>query len=238
MSKKTWLIFVGICLVLVGGLVYLSSKDNVDVSAVDVAVIQTGSKQSGGIGDQVLGQASSKIVFIEYGDFQCPGCAAAHPAVKKVTEKYQSHIAFVFRNFPLASKHPNARAAAATAEAAGLQGKYWEMHHKLYENQLAWQSLSANERTDFFVGYARDLGLNVDTFKTDLASSNVNQKISFDLATGKKAGADATPAFFLNGKKPVDIFDERGGIDEAKLDATFAEALKKQGIILTETVNE
>ncbi len=232
MSKKAWIIFASICVILLGGLVYVSSKDKLDVNGVDVNAIQTGSEQSGGIADQVLGKADSKVVFIEYGDFQCPGCGGAHPTVKKITEKYQGQIAFVFRNFPLAAKHPNARAAAAAAEAAGLQGKYWEMHNKLYENQSSWQSLSANERTNFFVGYANDLKLNVETFKTDIASTKVNQKISFDQAVGKKAKVDATPTFYLNGEKPTSIFNANGGVDEEKLDAAIVEALKSKGIEL------
>jgi protein-disulfide isomerase len=237
-SKKAWIIFASVCVALLGGLIFVSTKDKIDVSAVDVNAIQTGSAQSGGIADQVLGKADSKVVFIEYGDFQCPGCGGAHPTVKKVTEKYQGQVAFVFRNFPLAAKHPNARAAAATAEAAGLQGKYWEMHNKLYETQSSWQNLSPTERTDFFVGYATDLNLNVETFKTDLASAKVSQKINFDQAVGKKAKVDATPTFFLGGEKPTSIYSENGGIDEAKLDAAFAEALKKHGIELPGTTVE
>lgn len=236
MSKKAWIIFSAICAVFLGILVFLSLKDRIDVSGVDTNTILKGTKQSGGLGDHVYGKADSKVIFTEYGDFQCPGCGAAHPTVKKVLEKYKDQVAFVFRNFPLASLHPNARAAAAAAEAAGLQGKYWEMHNKLYESQAAWETLSPTERTNFFAGYANDLGLSIDKFKTDMASNEVNQKISFDQALGKKLDINATPTFVLNGKKGPDIYNAQGGVDEDKLDTALAKALKDKGVSVPTTV--
>jgi protein-disulfide isomerase len=233
-SKKAWIIFAAVCIVLLGGLVYLSSKDKVDVGSIDVSKVQAASAQSGNIADQVFGKRDSKVVLIEYGDFQCPGCGSAHPNIKAVTDKYREQIAFVFRNFPLASIHPNARAAAAAAEAAGLQGRYWDMHDMLYENQSDWGSLGAEERTVFFTEYAKDLQLNLGTFKTDLAGSNVNQKISFDQALGKKANVTATPALFLNGK----VIEQETWQDKAKLDAAFVDALKANNIALPAPVAE
>lgn len=228
MSKKAWIIFAAVCIVLLGGLVYLSGKNKVNVGSVDTNTIQKASEQSGGIADHVFGKADSKVVLVEYGDFQCPGCGRAHPNVKAVTEKYKDQAAFVFRNFPLSSIHPNARAAAAAAEAAGLQGKYWELHNMLYENQSQWSSLSADARTGFFADYAGQLGLKVDTFKTDFASSKVTQKINYDIALGKKADVSATPTIFLNGKQiEQDIWQ-----DEKKLDDAFADALRKNNIAL------
>lgn len=198
------------------------------MSSVDVNKVQTASPQSGDIADHVFGKADSKVVLMEYGDFQCPGCGSAHPNIKEVTEKYKDQAAFVFRNFPLASLHPNARAAAAAAEAAGLQGKYWEMHNKLYENQEAWGSLNASERTEFFASYAREFSLNEATFKTDLQSSKINQKISFDQAVGKKAKVTATPTIYLNGK----AIEQEVWQDKTKLDAAFVEAFKANNIAL------
>jgi protein-disulfide isomerase len=227
-SKKAWIIFASVCVLLVCGLVYLSSKDKVDVSKVDASKIQTASSQSGNIADHVFGKKDSKVVFIEYGDFQCPGCGSAHPTIKSVTEKYKGQVAFIFRNFPLTSLHPNAKAAAAAAEAAGLQNKYWEMHNKLYENQSAWENLNASERGDFFAGYAKDLGLNVTTFKDDMSSPKVNQKINYDLALGKKIGVNATPSLYLDGK----AIDQDTWGEEAKLDQAFATELKDNNIAL------
>lgn len=199
MSKKAWIIFIAICVVVLGGLVYLSGLNRVDVSGIDTNAILNASQKSGNIADHVFGKKDSKVTMIEYGDFQCPGCESAYPTMKAISEKYQGQIAFVFRNFPLTDKHPNAKAAAAAAEAAGLQNKYWEMHNKLYEEQSNWENLDTAQRTSAFTGYAQALGLNVDTFKTDLTSDAVNQKIMFDQALGRKANVDATPTILLNG---------------------------------------
>lgn len=200
MTKKTWIIFVAVCVVLLGGLVVMSNKEKVNVSSVDANKIQSADDQSGGIAEHVFGNKDSKVMLVEYGDYQCPGCGSAYPVMKTLSEKYQGQIGFVFRNFPLTQLHPNARAAAAAAEAAGLQNKYWEMHNKLYESQSAWESLSADTRTNTFVTYAKDLGLDTGKFTTDLSSDNVNKKISFDQAVGTKVKVSGTPTFYLNGK--------------------------------------
>lgn len=201
MSKKVWIIFASVCILLLAGLVVISNANRINVDNVDVNAIQGPSEQSGNVGDHVYGKADSPVVLIEYGDFQCPGCGSAFPTVDKVVEKYKDKIAFVFRNFPLTGIHPNARVAAAAAEAAGQQGKFWEMYRMLYETQNSWSNLSASERTDYFVSLAEDLELNRDAFMASLSDSVINQKINFDLAVGKKAGVDATPTFFLNGEK-------------------------------------
>src|SRR5690606_33238651 len=136
----------------------------------------------------VFGDPESSVVLIEYGDFQCPGCAGAHPNVKDLLDDYDNEIAFVFRNFPLTSIHPNAKAASGVVEAAGLQGKYQEMYDKVFSLQSDWGNLSGIDRTDRFVSYAEELNLNIDQFKEDLASEAVSKKINFDYALGKKAG--------------------------------------------------
>ena len=189
--------------VLFGGLIIWSQKDKMDVSKVDTSKIQPATTQSGNIADHVFGNKNAKVVLIEYGDFQCPGCGSVYPTIKAVSEKYKDNLAFVFRNFPLTNLHPNARAAAAAAETAGLMGKYWQMHDALYENQDGWSEASANDRTDLFAGYAEQIGLNKATFTKDLdaKSSQVNKKINFDIALGRKDSVSATPTFYLNGKE-------------------------------------
>ncbi len=203
MNKVGWIIFSAAVVLLLGGLVVWTRTTNppVDVSNVNANIILDATEASGNIGDHVLGKEDSKVILIEYGDFQCPSCGSAHPNVVSLMEEYGDRVAFVFRNFPLVSIHPNARAAAAAAEAAGLQDKYWDMHNWIFENQSSWSSLDSSQRTEAFISYAEQFGLNAETFTTDLASSNVNRKISFDQALGSKKGADATPAFYLNGEK-------------------------------------
>jgi len=186
-----------------GGLIGYSRATNppLDVSNIDTNSIIAASDQNGQIGDQVFGNPDSKVVFIEYGDFQCPGCGTVAPQIKAATEEYKDRVAFIFRNFPLTTIHPNARTAAAAAEAAGLQGKYWEMHNLIYESQSEWENLAINERTDTFVRYANEIGLDEATFMTDIASPEVNKKISFDQEIAKKVGVEATPTLYMNGEK-------------------------------------
>ena len=193
-------------MLIIGGLVVYSrsSSPSTDVSTIDTNNIITASDQNGQIADHVYGKADAKVVLIEYGDFQCPSCGGAYTPVKTATEAYKDKVAFVFRNFPLTTIHPNARAAAAVAEAAGLQGKYWEMHDLLYESQADWESLNGDQRTNVFVEYAKEIGLDEAKFKTDLISKSVNTKISFDQAIGKKINVNATPTFYLNGKQLSD----------------------------------
>lgn len=202
MNKTGWIIFSVVAVLLLGGLVAWTRITNppMDVSGINNNSIVTASDQNGTIADHVTGSDAKKILFIEYGDFQCPSCEGAYPNVKTLLEEYGDTVTFIFRNFPLTSIHPNARAAAAVAEAAGLQGKYWEMNNMLYEKQSDWNNLDAKQRTTIFNGYATTLGLDIEKFNMDIASKNVSQKISFDLALGKTAGVSATPSFFLNGK--------------------------------------
>jgi len=228
MSKKVWIIFASVCVVLLAGLVALSLSNRIDVSKVDVNAIQPATEQSGGIADHVFGNADSPVILMEYGDFQCPGCSSAFPTVEKITKKYEEQLGFVFRNFPLTSIHPNAKVAAAAAESAGKQGKFWEMYRQLYETQRNWEALSTNERTDFFVSLANDLQLDATTFTTSLSDSSVSQKINFDIAVGKKAGVDATPTFFLNGER----IDQTIWQDEAAFEAKVVEALEAAGVEL------
>jgi protein-disulfide isomerase len=198
-DKKAWIIFSVVVVIVLGGLVYLSSKNKIDVSSVQDAKPVAASEQNGNIADHVFGLPTSKAILVEYGDFQCPGCGGAYPQLKKLSEDYKDKITFVFRNFPLTSIHPNARAAAAAAEAAGFQGKYWEMHDILYENQKGWENATAEERDALFAQYATTVGVNKDRFTNDLSNSNISKKISFDQALGKKAKVNSTPTLFLNG---------------------------------------
>lgn len=231
MSKKTWIIFAVVCATMFGGLVYMSNQDKVDASEIDVNSIQPASAQSGNIADHMFGKVDSKVVLIAYEDLQCPGCGSTYPYIKEVTEKYKDQITYVVRNFPIPSLHPNAKAAAAAAEAAGLQGKYWEMYAKLFENQSSWQNLASNERTDFFAEYAGDLGLDKDTFKTDMTSTAVNQKINFDQAISKKININSTPTLYLNGKELA--LDTWSSVE--KLDQLIVDAMKANGITVPTT---
>lgn len=232
MSGKAWIIFGAVCVLLFGGLVVWSGRDRVDVSGVDTNKIQPASASSGDIADQTFGNDKAKVVLTEYGDFQCPGCGSAHPIVKNLSEKYEDQLAFVFRNFPLTNIHPNARAASAAAEAAGIQGKYWEMHNVLFERQDEWSDASSSERVETFAGYAEQIGLDKAEFSKLLneRSSDINKKINFDIALGRKLGVTGTPTFYLNGKQ---MTSEQTGGEEA-FEKALLDEFEKQGVDLPE----
>ena len=202
MNKYGWIIFSAVVVGLLGGLIIWTRLANptADVSTINNNSILAASVDSGNIADQVKGNKDSKVLLIEYGDFQCPGCGSAYPNMKTLMDEYGDRVALVFRNFPLTSIHPNAKVAAAAAESAGLQGKFWEMHDMLYENQDAWSNLNTSERLEAFVTFAGRLSLDTTKFTEDLTNPDVVKKVNFDLAVGKQNGVASTPTFFLNGK--------------------------------------
>lgn len=203
MNKIGWIIFSGVVVLVLGGLVAWTRIANppIDLTGVENNSVVAASDQNGNIADHTKGSENNKILLIEYGDYQCPSCGDAYPNVNTLMEEYGDDVTLVFRNFPLTAIHPNARAAAAVAEAAGLQGKFWEMHDKLYVSQNDWSGLDASKRTTVFNSYAQDLGLDMDKFNADVAGKETGQKINFDMALGKSVDVAATPTFFLNGKK-------------------------------------
>jgi protein-disulfide isomerase len=235
-SRKGWIVFAVLTIGLLVALVIASRNASppIDVSNVNENTILAATEASGTIADQVYGNKDAKVILVEYGDLQCPACGAAHPNLKIIAEEYKDQLAFVFRNFPLTTLHPNARAGSAAVEAAGFQGKYWEMNNYLYEHQDEWTSLTGGTQlTDKFVSYAEILGLDSAKFTTDAASSNVNQKISFDQALGKKVNVDSTPTLYLNGVKVEDavIKDVQSGTGD-KLRALIDADLTKAGVAL------
>ena len=139
------------------------------------------------------GSATPKLTLVEFSDFECPACGSAHPIVKKVVEKYKDKLRFVLRHFPL-DQHTNAKFAANVAEAAGAQGKFWEMGDKLFQNQT-----DLSETT--YERLAKELNLNMDEFTKAMKENTYNEKIQRDINDGIAVGINSTPTFFLNGKK-------------------------------------
>lgn len=148
--------------------------------------------------DWTRGKKDAKVVLIEYGDFECPACRNYKSVIDQINENYADKILFVFRHFPLRDVHDNAMSSARAAEAAGLQGKFWEMHDKLYDNQDIWANRA--DPTSLFVSYAEALGLNADKFKTDMNSDEVIRKINDSYSAAVRLNVPGTPAFFLLGK--------------------------------------
>lgn len=226
MNKKSWMIFAIIVVAIVGGMIYISTQNRLNVSDINNDQLNTiigAESRNGDIADHEIGSKSPKVTIIEYADYQCPGCSAAAPKAKALAEKYKDNVRLIFRNFPIASSHPNARAAAAVAEAAGLQGKFWEMNELLYVNQDAWKNANITERDNIFKSYVEQLKLNINQYKADVASNRVKNKIDFDMALGRKHGVAATPTFYVNGKNTE--MDSSGSIE-----SSVKEALKKAGV--------
>lgn len=175
---------------------------------------------SAGGSNHIKGEGSADVTLVEFADFQCPTCGSFYPIVKALEKKYDKQITFQFRHFPLVQIHDNAMIAHRSAEAAGKQNKFWEMHDILYERQKIW-SESSNAKL-IMEDYASELGLNVDKFKTDFASSTVNDIITADTKLGQDAGVSGTPTFVINGKKlddlPRDIDSFSKLIDQAIAD--------------------
>lgn len=147
--------------------------------------------------DYVRGNPKARVTLLEYADFECPYCALAYPYVKRTVERFKDDLAEIFRPFPLTQIHPHALHAAQAAEAAGLQGKFWEMHDILFEHR---QRLEDADLLD----YARRIGLDVERFERDFESSEVVDAIQRSLKEGAAQGVEGTPWFFLN-DKPIEI---------------------------------
>ena len=168
-----------------------------------------GPKRVDGPGDEVValfltedewikGNPQAPNVLVEYSDFQCPACRAYHSSVQRLADAFPDELQIVYRHFPLKQTHPNAQLAGQAAEAAGMQGKFWEMHDELFDNQNQW----SNERDpqDRFVAYATTIELDVDRFIKDLKSKDARRGVDDDFATGLRASVNSTPSFFLNGQ--------------------------------------
>lgn len=145
--------------------------------------------------------ASGAAVMIEeFGDFQCPPCGLLYPDLKKLEGTYGTRLRVVFREFPLAGMHKNAFDAARAAEAAELQGKFWEMHDKLYETQKMWSDATPNARLAF-INLAHSLGLDVERFTRELDGQITNSRILLDMKRGDSLGVKGTPTMFINSRE-------------------------------------
>lgn len=196
MDKMKWIIFSVVVLAIFGAIIWFNRSENATFAGDAGKIIYDAP-----VVDHFIGPEDQKLVLIEYGDFQCPGCAAMHPAIKELEAKYPDKLTFIFRNRPLTNIHSNALAASTAAEAAGLQGMFFQMHDLLYANQDSWSNAKTNQRAAFFEAYATQLGLDVNKFRQDLKSQEVSTKLARDRMTSRNYKVDSTPTFILNGQK-------------------------------------
>ena len=159
---------------------------------------------------------AAKVTIVEFGDFQCPACGASYPVVTQILNDYKGKVNFVFRNYPL-PMHPNAMIAAEAAEAAGAQGKYFDMYNALYSNQSEWSD--SKNPIDIYMKYAKTIGLDAEKFKKDVESKKFEAKIKKDIADGDAVAVQATPTFFIHGVK------QTGGLPYNEFKAKIDSAL-------------
>lgn len=203
MSKESKIVLI-ICALIVVGMFVLIYRSN---TTGNTTIIQPGTEQYKKLvrdNSHRTGSATAKVTVVEFGDFECPACAYAEPIIEKLLFDYKDNpnFNFVFRHFPL-PQHKNAIAAAEAAEAAGAQGKFWEMYHLLYTNQTQWQDSA--KPIDIFVGYAQTLKLEVDKFKTTVQAKQTDEFITADAKDGLELGVNSTPTFYLNGEAIIGV---------------------------------
>jgi protein-disulfide isomerase len=144
--------------------------------------------------DHIQGDLTAPVILVEYGDYQCPHCGHAYPIVQRVQKHFGKKLAFVFRNFPLNEAHPDAQAAAETAEFAATKGRFWEMHDAIFEHQ---EDLS----DELLLALAENLGLSPADLTKALSSNQFTQKVKSDFIGGVRSGVNGTPTFFINGQR-------------------------------------
>jgi protein-disulfide isomerase len=161
--------------------------------------------------DHVLGPADARVTLVEYGDYECPYCGALHPVIEAARKAFGGNLRFAFRHFPLRSTHPHALAAAKAAEAAAEQGRFWEMHDRLYRRQTQLEDAD-------LLRHARKIGLDVARFERELAARPHEVRIREDLASAAQSGAGGTPSLFINGER------YQGSLDRDDVFAALARA--------------
>lgn len=173
-----------------------------------------------------IGPPNAAVTIEEFADFQCPQCAAAHPILSDIKSAYSGRIRFIFRNLPLAiPAHDKAYNAAVAAEAAGMQGKFWQMQDLLFQNQKTW-SADPNYR-NLWKEYATRIGLNVDKWETDMAGLGAKTRVNADMERARAAGVNSTPTLFVNGVE-IPFVQMTGASLRQIIDAELAKAAPNQ----------
>ncbi|MEP7166912.1 MAG: thioredoxin domain-containing protein [Candidatus Woesebacteria bacterium] len=204
--KNLWLLLGSLavtCIAVVAVAFLFTKKANAPVAPVDSKVVLGQTKNS-------KGKEDAKVTIVEFSDLQCPACKAAQPLVDLITQTATESVRLVYRHYPLTTVHKNAYAASKVAEAAANQGKFWEMHDKLFETQSEWEEDA--DPTSKFDGYAKDLKLDVEKFKKDRVSPEVEARITADQTDANTLGVNATPTFYVN-NVATDVNDLKSTVD-------------------------
>ncbi len=202
--NKLFIIVITLTCALVFGGVFLMggripSQTSSNVVSSEILVPKNSFQTSGFVDNKYLAASPSAVVtLVEFGDYQCPACGLYEPYVKKILTDFPGKVTYVFRNYPL-PQHKNAPISSYAVEAAGIQGKYWEMHEKMFTTQADWSSVI--DPTEMYKGHASELGLNIDQFVSDMDSQKVKDIVKADMNDGNTVRLSETPTFYLNGKK-------------------------------------
>lgn len=175
------------------------------------AIARDSSPAPVGAGDWILGPENAPVTLIEYSDFECPACRSVQPLLKEVLASMPDEVRLIYRHFPLRTIHPKSIPAARAAEAAGLQGKFWQMHDVLFEKQPEWSVVGVNA-DDQFEKYAADMGLDIERFKADYKSREMSSKVNAAYDAAVRLRLEYTPTFFLNGR----LIENPRSVDELK----------------------
>jgi protein-disulfide isomerase len=193
-TMKNWVIGIFIIIIAAFGVMWLASRPSAsslpgnDGEVTDFEITDI---------DHVKGAIDAKVTIVEWSDFQCPACKVYYPVLNTLIKDFPEDVRVVYRHFPLQQIHANANYSSFVTEAASLQGKFWEMHNLLFENQDEW----ANTRdTAYFEKYAEMLGLDMDKFRTDVGSDVVKNRVLDNYKQALKLGLNSTPTLFVNGK--------------------------------------
>lgn len=191
----TWFIVAAV-LAGIGLLVIRAARNGADTSGTSSQISTTIAAD-----DNVRGPEDAVITLVEYGDYQCSACAAFHPIVEQLFEDAGSQMRLVYRHFPLKSIHPNAETAARAVQAAGVQGKYWEMHALVFERQSEWSEMPRSGARGRMLEYGEELGLDTEQLDEDMDSDAVKDKVDADADNAQALGVNSTPTFYMNGVK-------------------------------------
>lgn len=212
-TKVLGVIFFLTIVLLFGGVFFLSRGSSEAPKGTESTTVSQIDYSKG----EKVGSDSAKVKLVEFSDLQCPACLAAEPSIKKVRAGYPGEVQLTYRHFPL-PQHIHGREAATFAEAAGEQGKFWEMHDKLFDTQSEWSGLSDDGATAFFLGLIRQLGLDENKVKQAITDNVLKSRIDEDVAEGQRLGVNSTPTFFVNGRKlNLQAFDDLNTVVASEL---------------------
>lgn len=207
MKPKELAIWIGIIVVLIAGLWLLVAAVNNSPSSSEPLQIKLPAITKA---DFVSGNPKAKVILVEYSDFQCPACRIYFPLVRQLEKDFGNKLSVVYRLFPLIQTHQNSMISGQAAYAASLQGKFWEMHDLLFENQDNWSD--SKSAKDIFIGYAKDLKLDLNKFRTDLDVGSTKKFVTDQADKAVAIGLSYTPSFFINGTH----IQNPNGYDELK----------------------